>query len=135
MAEYAQRINISGEFKIVGKAFKPESKAAKDGKETVYPNRFELYVLYCDSVKDGLYKDKPFVGTAKVTLEDFVSVKSEKTVCGRGSVYGDTFTVTELDGMTIVTEKKNPDELLAELMREAGLSDKAKAEKTVKEQK
>lgn len=133
MAEYAQRINISGEFKIVGKAFKPESKSAKDS--TVYPNRFELYVLYCDAVKDGLYKDKPFVGTAKVTLQDFVSVTGEKTVCGRGSVYGDTFTVTELDGMTVVTEKKNPDELLAELLKEAGLENKTTAIKTVKEQK
>lgn len=135
MASFNRKINISGEFRIVGKAFKPQSESTIDGVKTVSPDRFELYVLYCDSEKDGLYTDKPFVGTAKVGLKDFVSTKGEKTLKGKGSIFGDLLTITELEGMTVESKGIDKDERLAQLMEEAGLEEKKMAGKTAKESK
>lgn len=135
MASYNRKINISGEFRIVGKAFRPQSEKTDGGVKTVFPDRFELYVLYCDSERDGLYTDKPFVGTAKVGLKDFVSIKGEKTLKGKGSIFSDLLTITELEGMTVESKDIDKDERLAQLMEEAGLEEKKTAGKTAKESK
>ena len=135
MASFNRKINISGEFRIVGKAFKPQEEKTENGVKMVYPDRFELYVLYCDREKDGLYTDKPFVGTAKVGLKDFISVKGEMTLKGKGSIIGDFLTITDLEGMTVESKGVDKDERLEQLMREAGLEETTTAGKTAKEKK
>ena len=135
MASFNRKMNISGDFRVIGKAFKPQSEKTIDGVRNLSPDRFELYVLYCDSEKDGLYTDKPFVGTAKVTIKDYVAIKGVKTLKGKGSVFGDLLTVTELEGMTVESKGIDKDERLAQLMEEAGLEEKKTAGKTAKESK
>lgn len=136
MASYNQKINISGEFRIVGKAFKAENKVTSNGETKVYSDRFEVYALYCDNRKDGLYTDKPLIGTAKVSLKDFVSLKGERNLKGKASVYGDVVTILELEGMQVdnTAEDKREDRL-KQLIEEAGLNEVETAGKTAKENK
>ena len=72
---------------------------------------------------------------SKVELKDFVSTKGEKTLKGKGSIFGDLLTITELEGMTVESKGVDKDERLAQLMEEAGLEEKKTAGKTAKESK
>lgn len=132
MAEYNKKVSVSGIFMIVGKCFKAASETKNNGETKKYPDRFELYVMSGDyDESNNCFCSEPFIGTAKVTLKDYLSAIPFKFINGKGSIYGTKLTVLELDGMTVEksTDGETSDERLARLIKEQGLNDLAIAKK------